>query len=146
VDDRYFEVDARSVIFERFEGEIIAIHLDRGTYYSLNRPAADIFELAASRQACEDIVGAMENKYSAETGTIRQEVTRFLETLRAEGLIRPASRTAPGAAPAVSLSGDKTVFEPPALSIHRDMQELFLLDPVHDVSEAGWPEQRPAER
>jgi hypothetical protein len=30
-------------------------------------------------------------------------------------------------------------FVEPALNKYTDMQELLLLDPVHEVSEAGWP-------
>src|ERR1035438_6084777 len=80
---QYFRIEPRSVIFERFEGEVIAINLDRGTYYSLNPAAADIFELVAGQAARADIIAALEHKYSAGTGTIRDEVTRFLQTLEA---------------------------------------------------------------
>ena len=30
-------------------------------------------------------------------------------------------------------------YEAPALAKFTDMQELLLLDPVHEVDEAGWP-------
>jgi hypothetical protein len=146
MEHQYFQIDPRSVIFERFEGEVIAINLDRGTYYSLNPTAADIFELVASQAASEHIIAALEHKYLAEAGKIRDEVMRFLQTLEAESLIESASSPEPGAAPVAAESGAKAVFDAPTLSVHRDMQELFLLDPVHDVTDAGWPEQRPAER
>jgi hypothetical protein len=32
----------------------------------------------------------------------------------------------------------------PVLEKYTDMQELLLLDPIHDVEEAGWPKARPA--
>ena len=31
------------------------------------------------------------------------------------------------------------LFEPPLISKYSDMQELLILDPIHDVSDAGWP-------
>jgi hypothetical protein len=31
----------------------------------------------------------------------------------------------------------------PAISVYKDMQDLFLLDPIHDVNEAGWPSYQP---
>jgi hypothetical protein len=34
---------------------------------------------------------------------------------------------------------DKPSFTPPLLHKYSDMQELLLLDPIHDVDEAGWP-------
>ncbi len=34
-------------------------------------------------------------------------------------------------------------YAPPALETYTDMQELLLLDPIHDVDETGWPAARP---
>lgn len=144
MEHQYFRIDAQSVIFERFEGEVIAIHLDRGIYYSLNATAADIFELISGQPAREEIIAALEQKYSAEDGKVRDEVTRFLEALQAEGLIQAAPSRGEGAVLAIMEGGVKPVFDTPAMAVHRDMQELFLLDPVHDVADTGWPEQRPA--
>jgi hypothetical protein len=31
----------------------------------------------------------------------------------------------------------------PVLSIYDDMQDLLLLDPIHDVDESGWPAIKP---
>ena len=31
----------------------------------------------------------------------------------------------------------------PVLEKYTDMQELLLLDPIHDVEEAGWPKAKP---
>jgi hypothetical protein len=37
----------------------------------------------------------------------------------------------------------KPSFNPPLLNKYSDMQELLLLDPIHDVDEAGWPKPVP---
>jgi hypothetical protein len=42
-------------------------------------------------------------------------------------------------------SGEPSPREPfaaPALNTFSDMQELLLLDPIHEVDEAGWPVAR----
>ena len=33
----------------------------------------------------------------------------------------------------------KSAFLPPEIDIFSDMQDILLLDPVHDVDESGWP-------
>jgi len=39
-----------------------------------------------------------------------------------------------------------TVFAPPVLEVYTDMQDLLLLDPIHDVDETvGWPSPKPPE-
>ena len=30
-------------------------------------------------------------------------------------------------------------FHPPVLNVFSDMQDLLLLDPIHDVDATGWP-------
>ena len=44
--------------------------------------------------------------------------------------------------PVPMASGGLPPFEPPTLSKYKDMQDMLLLDPVHDVEEAGWPEPK----
>ena len=39
---------------------------------------------------------------------------------------------------------EKPSFEAPILHKYTDMQDLLLLDPIHEVDEAGWPVARPA--
>jgi hypothetical protein len=34
---------------------------------------------------------------------------------------------------------EKLKFEPPILEKYVDMQDLLLLDPIHEVDERGWP-------
>ena len=34
-------------------------------------------------------------------------------------------------------------FEAPSLEKYTDMQDLVLLDPVHEVDQTGWPRQQP---
>ena len=37
-------------------------------------------------------------------------------------------------------------YRTPVLSIYTDMQDLLLLDPIHDVDQAGWPTRKVHER
>ena len=39
-------------------------------------------------------------------------------------------------------SPEGTAFNPPVLSVYSDMEDLLLLDPIHDVDETGWPQPR----
>jgi hypothetical protein len=140
----YYSVDTKSVIFERFEDEVIAIHLDRGIYYSLNETAADVFELLSQQPSREQILAALAAHYAEEPATVRAAVEPFLDLLLEEKLIATV--------PAGGMNGNwhpsedraSRPFVAPSYSAHRDMQELFLLDPIHDVGEAGWPEPGPA--
>ena len=141
----FYTVDPKSVIFERFDNEVIAIHLRRGTYYSLNTTGAEIFELAAAQASRETILSALVKQYD-EPEKVAEEAAGFLDLLENEGLIQRTA-AAPPQSGALSVASDpKRSFVAPTLSVHRDMQDLFLLDPVHDVGKAGWPEPAPTEK
>jgi hypothetical protein len=42
--------------------------------------------------------------------------------------------------------GKESKFEKPGLQKYSDMQDLLLLDPIHEVDEMGWPHALPAGR
>jgi hypothetical protein len=40
-------------------------------------------------------------------------------------------------------AGEPAAFEPPLLEKFTDMEDLLLLDPVHEVDGRGWPHPAP---
>ena len=38
---------------------------------------------------------------------------------------------------------ERPVFKPPLLKRYTDMQELLILDPIHEVDDTGWPAIKP---
>jgi hypothetical protein len=82
----------------------------------------------------------------APAGEQREQVLEFCGRLIEEGLIRPgeagdAPRAGARPEPAQAATG---VWVAPTITVYADMQDLFQLDPIHDVDETGWP-SRPAE-
>jgi hypothetical protein len=137
-----FRVNAPSVIYEKFDDELVAINLDTGVYHSLAGAAADAFELFTQEAAQEEVSAALATKYAAGPDVIHTALTPFLEQLRKEGLIQQVDiRKERG--PLQLAGGPGAPFSPPTLEAYRDLQSLFLLDPVHDVNEDGWPDAKP---
>lgn len=71
-------------------------------------------------------------------------VTRFIAELARLNLIVPAELTADLTAEIEVPASDE--FQPPALESYTDMQDLLLLDPIHEVDEMGWPQKAPDAR
>jgi hypothetical protein len=42
-------------------------------------------------------------------------------------------------------NGGRVPFPAPVLNKFTDMQMLLLIDPIHDVSQKGWPQLKPTE-
>lgn len=143
-DEQYFECNTPSVIFERFADETILINLDAGHYYSMDPIGAVIWELLNRGLSVDRIVDLVLAKYTAGTEDVGAGVRDYVGRMREEKLIRPrrdASATVPADGDIQVPAG--AAFSRPVLAKYDDMEEMLLLDPVHDVTEAGWPESAP---
>ena len=134
----FYRINTPSVVHETIEGEVVAVNLEEGTYYSLRGTGADVWSLLG-RISVADIVTEMAQRYSADKSQIEQGVRKVLAAMVHQGLIvqgpEPESLEP---LPAASPHGQQP-FDVPSLEIYTDMQDLLLLDPIHDVDETGWP-------
>lgn len=133
--DRY-ELNSPPIVAEVVDGEVIAIDLDRGSYYSLQKETAAVWSALISGRTGREILAAV--PAAAEAERLAGELKGFVESLLAEKLIRPGT----GAARVNGAIGAMTPWAAKALRFERftDMQDLLVLDPVHEVDEeAGWP-------
>jgi Coenzyme PQQ synthesis protein D (PqqD) len=138
---RQFRVRNPQVVDDTIEGEVIVIDLDSGSYYSLRDISAEIWHCVKAG-ADEDSIGdSLAERYAASSEEIASSVSRLLDELAAERLIEEAAEGAATAEPlpAPLAQNGRVPFIAPVLEKHTDMQDLILLDPVHDVTEAGWP-------
>src|SRR4051794_38301552 len=93
--------------------------------------------------AVTELTSLVAGTYGLDAADAGRAVEGFASQLVAEQLLVPVAGTEdqpatawqpPGAAP-----GLPAAYGAPALNKYTDMQELLLLDPVHEVDEAGWP-------
>jgi Coenzyme PQQ synthesis protein D (PqqD) len=137
-------VNAPHVIHESIDGEVIVINLGTGSYYSLKGSGAAVWHaLDQGRSTAHDLVDALEALYEGSREEFAAGVQHILRLLRDEGLIVEAETAVVAAAPVEEPTGSKMAFELPNLEKFTDMQDLVLLDPVHEVDATGWPQPRP---
>jgi hypothetical protein len=132
--------NAPAVVSETIDGEVIVINLERGSYFSLRESAAELWSLVEQGCARDAIVEALASRYSASSSqAVASEAGRFLDELREEGLV-VESNGAPAAVP--DLEPATTEFAPPRLEKYTDLEDLIMLDPIHEVEPEGWPVPR----
>ncbi len=138
-------VNGPQVIHESIDGEVIVINLGTGSYYSLKGSGAEVWDvLDRAGVATEEIlVNALAARFDCSRPEIAAGVGSLLNELRGEGLIVEAETTAAPVSLVEEAVGTKAAFEPPRLEKFTDMQDLVLLDPVHEVDATGWPQRRP---
>ena len=130
-----------SVVHEAIEGEVIIVNLDKGLYFSTDGVGASIWAMIVAGRTADEIL--LWAKDALDAGdVVAADVAEFLDDLRENELVRDVAETPEGgdfdvpAAPAT--------YEKPRLNVYADMEELLLLDPIHDVSDdAGWPHAAP---
>ena len=138
-----FRVNAPSVIYEKFDDELVAINLETGVYHSLSGPAADAFELLSEEATQSEVAETLSTGYTANLDVIRTALGPFFDQLRKEDLICPVETRKPRGALQLKNGVAGLPFSAPTLEAYRDLQSLFLLDPVHEVGEEGWPTPAP---
>ena len=130
-----YKINEPDVTFESFEGELLVINLGNGNYHSLRGSAVQIWPGLAAGQNVEEIAPIWES-HGDHSGAIQT----FVDQLVAAELIIPR-----GDKPIEVLSSPSAAseFTTPLLENYTDMQDLLMLDPIHEVDVSGWPKQAP---
>ena len=127
-----FRVNEPNVVFEAFDEEIVLVNLETGNYYSVRGSGPAVW-MALSKGVAVDTLAAAIGAATGATGQTTDDLARFAEQLVAAELL--VAEEGEGTVP-----GDWTDdFVPPVLEVYSDMQDLLMLDPIHDVDGAGWP-------
>jgi hypothetical protein len=134
-----FSAAHAEIAHERVEDEVIVINLRTGAYFSLTGPAADAWELLLTRTALDDVAAAIADRYEVDVAAVSSDLEPFVRSLVDEDLL---VATDPASSPATLDDHDPAAartYRPPMLEKYDDVEELLLLDPIHEVDEAGWP-------
>jgi hypothetical protein len=124
---------------ERLDDQVMMINLETGAYFALERPAADCWTALTAGAGFDGIVAEVVAQFDVAPDRAEADVETFLVSLVDEGIVRwssdePAAPSPDGTAPAARLA-----YRPPQIEKHDDLEELLLLDPIHDVGPEGWP-------
>jgi hypothetical protein len=135
---RFFTVRSTDIAHDAIDGESVIIDMARGIYYRLDGPTAVAWQALLEGAGTMRIAAMLTARFAAEEPAVAAEVDRFVDELHANGLIEPRDE-ADEAVPAIGAVAERAPFA--GLVVHRftDLQELFWIDPVHQVDDAGWP-------
>lgn len=115
------------IAVDLFEGEYVIANLETGLYYSLQGTAT--YFLRNLPVDIDQTAAALIKKFPEQT----QVLLRIAEQLKTEDIVRKTD-TSP-LAHDLQLPDQE---EPSSFNKYADMQDLLLLDPIHEVDEQGW--------
>ena len=137
-----YRINSPPITHQTVDSEVIIIDLESGAYYSLRGSGALIWSLLEDEADRATICAEMSRSFRHPVAEIEGSVEVFLEQLVAKRLI--AAVTGPGDA-SRGATGDRLRVPPegdyraPELESYTDLQDLLLLDPIHQVGPQGWP-------
>ncbi|HET6363079.1 MAG TPA: PqqD family protein [Gemmatimonadota bacterium] len=126
------------VVADVIDGEAVIMNLKTGKYFSSEGTGSDCWEALAAGLSVAQLVDQLTENYTADRTTIEAAVAEFVQDLVSHMLIAPGSAPPPSVTVKPS-SSPRAPFHAPVLNVYSDMQDLLLLDPIHDVDVAGWP-------
>jgi coenzyme PQQ synthesis protein D (PqqD) len=141
-----FRINTPTVTHETIDGEAVIINLDSGNYYSLVEVGSFIWGLIENGASVSEVQNLVLQAYDGNATEVERGLQELLTQLQQENLIVPvdgAETFDPDQVLPSNNGHEKPSFNPPVLHKYSDMQELLLLDPIHDVDEAGWPKPNP---
>lgn len=127
---------------DKFDGEYIIANLDTGLYYSVQGIAVALLD-ALPFQDQHAVIRHFSEAMPQHAAVIQSELTPIFQQLLDEQILQQVAEAGVEAKDQLSAP---TVYETPRFNRYADMQDLLMLDPIHDVDEAGWTVQQEASK
>jgi hypothetical protein len=142
--ERRFRINKPDIAFQVIDGESIMINFKSGKYYSAGPVGAEILKVIEAGHALDRIIGWAARRFDSEPGALKEAIQKFIDRLVDEDVIVEDRSTSPPKEDPPVPDG-RAAFSTPELHVYTDLQDLLLLDPIHEVDETGWPEKPPPE-
>jgi hypothetical protein len=124
---------------EDFTNEIVIINTSTGSYYTISGSAVSVLRWFFLPITTEKITQLMEETFPDEVS----DASTFVEWLKLQGLIHavePSEASLDGTN--LAPESNPIIFNEWTYTRFDDMSDLIRLDPIHDVSEKGWPHRK----
>lgn len=146
--DCRYKVNQPSVVFEKFDDELVLINLDTGNYYSFESVGAYIWDFVQDGFSYSEIMHEVSGEYRGDPAAIENAVKDFVNKLSEEGLIVPdgvqptAGRKKTDTSHGTEVAKQKKDFELPVLNKFTNMQDFLLVDPIHEIDYSDYPKKQ----
>ncbi len=139
-----YRVNRPRIVDETIDGEALIMDMVSGAYYGCDGPSAFAWLAFGGGASADEVGDALASRFPLEADGARDEAARLLASLVGHELLVPRAEE-----PADDLDTSVAAYDgafdaggPLSVDAFTDLADLILLDPVHDVTDAGWPHKR----
>lgn len=134
--NQYF-IDRERIISEEIDGDTVVINLETGCYYSINQTASFIFFAYDYGDTFNQVLKGYQLIFSVDEKKATTDVNNITSYLVDKKLLTEGSPTQ-----IKKVEYTPLTYVKPLIEEFDDMQEMLLLDPIHEVKEEGWPHKK----
>jgi hypothetical protein len=124
--------------FEDFSNEIVIINTNTGSYYTISGSSVTVLRWFFLPITIEKVNSLIEETFPNEVS----DASTFVDWLKLQDLIQAVENSEVTEDEQNITSESPIVFNDWTYSRFDDMSDLIRLDPIHDVSDKGWPHQK----
>lgn len=129
------------ILFENYDDELVLLDLLGGIYYTINRSGADCLLVLLSASTLDDAQRIISQRFDAASEALASSISEMTQKLTDFGVVLPRNQGEAGLSFDIA-PGSKLAFEQPLVEQYKDIEDILKFDPVHDVTEGGWPSIR----
>ena len=133
-----YNIFDNNIISDVFGEEVVLVNLESGVYYSLRYSATQIWIRLFNQYSPTEIFADLIQIYQVDENDLISDINRFISQLLEAKMIKNES-VAVKKPIDFNLTGILVPYTSPEVETFSDMQEILLLDPVHDDDKSGWP-------
>jgi len=134
-----FRINAPTVVAEIIDGEAVIMNLQSGHYYSAAGIACLLWECIVAGQTPPELAVSLSSRYAVNGANLSGDVEAFLEQLQTHELVVRRFEDTVDAVAALSEAASELPYAQPRLDVFTEMEDLLLLDPIHDMGDGAWP-------
>ena len=138
-DQQIFIVNTPRMIYETVDQETVIIDTESGIYFNIGGSGSLVFQILKEGASNDTIVARLAAYYQADPASLRPAVEQFTADLLTEAIIVVADQPQDAQPAMLSAADVPALYTPPSLDKFTDMEELLLIDPIHEVQDRGWP-------
>jgi len=138
------KIDSARILHETVSNETLIIDSETGIYHILRGSGAEIWQMIIQGLDLSSLIDQIAQQSTTPKTEIELAVQKFVNELQQAGLVSLSAAEAPSGQPSAAVAGapqgqTAAAFVPPELHTFNDMNDLLLIDPIHEVAETGWP-------